>query len=208
MGRLVAVAAVAVLFAALPSGIAAAEDDGAELFELCVQCHGSNGQGSALALAPAIAGLSEWYVMAQLNKFQSGARGKHPDDLAGLRMYPMSLAIRSDEQIAVLAQYVSSLPATQPEPTLDGDAGKGEGLYVTCTACHGAQAEGLKALDGPALANTNDWYLLTQLKHFKDGIRGTNPKDATGMRMRPMAMILADEQAMKDVIAYVMTLAE
>jgi cytochrome c oxidase subunit 2 len=208
MGRLVAVAALAVLFAGLPAGIAAAEDSGEELFELCVQCHGSVGEGNALALAPPIAGLSEWYVTTQLHKFKSGARGMHPDDLGGLRMYPMSLAIRSDEQIDLLAKYVASLPATKPEATLDGDATRGQALYVTCQACHGAQAEGLKALDGPRLTNTTDWYLLTQLKHFKDGIRGTNPKDATGMRMRPMAMILADEQAMKDVIAYVMTLAE
>ena len=54
----------------------------AELFELCVQCHGSVGQGSQLALAPAIAGLSEWYVKAQLEKFKAGHRGLHPDDLA------------------------------------------------------------------------------------------------------------------------------
>ena len=208
MGRLVAVAAVAALLAGLPSGAATADDQGEELFDLCVQCHGSAGQGNRLALAPAIAGLSEWYVKAQLEKFQSGARGLHPDDLAGLRMYPMSLAIRDDQQIAALAQYVASLPPVKPETTLDGDATRGEALYITCKACHGAQAEGLQALGGPALAHSSDWYLLTQLEHFKDGIRGSSSKDASGKRMRPMAMILADEQAMKDVIAYVMTLAE
>jgi cytochrome c oxidase subunit 2 len=208
MGRLVAVAAAAVLFAGLPSATAVADDQGAELFELCAQCHGAAGQGNALALAPSIAGLSEWYVAAELKKFQTGARGKHPDDVGGLRMYPMSLAIRDDDQIAALAKHVAGLPPVAPEPTLDGDVTRGKALYVTCQACHGAKAEGLKALDGPALANTSDWYLLTQLKHFKDGIRGTNPEDITGMRMRPMAIILADEQAMKDVIAYVMTLAE
>jgi cytochrome c oxidase subunit 2 len=190
---------------------ASAEADverGEELFDLCRQCHGADGGGIQMALAPAIAGIDEWYVKAQLEKFQTGVRGMHPDDLAGLRMYPMSLAIRDEGQIAALARYVASLPPATPETTLDGDAERGEALYVTCTACHGARAEGLEALEGPALAHTSDWYLLTQLKHFKDGIRGSNPDDASGKRMRPMAMILADEQAMKDVIAYVMTLAQ
>jgi cytochrome c553 len=37
-------------------------------------------------------------------------------------------------------------------------------------------------------------------------VRGTNPADTSGALMRPMAQTLADEQAMKDVIAYIMTL--
>jgi hypothetical protein len=49
---------------------------------------------------------------------------------------------------------------------------------------------------------------LTQLKNFKSGVRGTNPQDITGAQMRPMSMILADEQAMKDVIAYIQTLSK
>ncbi len=208
MGRLVAVTALAVLFAGLLASPAAAEEDGAELFELCVQCHGSAGQGNPLALAPSIAGLSEWYVKGQLEKFKAGYRGTHPDDLGGLRMYPMSLALRNDEQIAALSKYVSELPPVKPEPTLDGDPTRGKALYTPCAACHGAQAEGLQALDAPSLHKVSDWYLLTQIKHFKEGIRGTNPNDVTGARMRPMSMVLADEQAMKDVIAYVMTLSD
>ena len=50
--------------------------------------------------------------------------------------------------------------------------------------------------------------MLAQLKKFKEGIRGAHPKDITGMQMRPMAMILPDEQAMKDVIAYIQTIAK
>jgi len=49
----------------------------------------------------------------------------------------------------------------------------------------------------------NDWYMLSQLKKFKEGIRGTNPQDIGGMQMRPMSMTLVDEQAMKDVIAHI-----
>lgn len=207
MGRLAAVLALAACCASAPLSFAAAEEDGAELFDLCMQCHGSAGQGIPLALAPSIAGLQEWYVKAQLQKFRAGVRGLHPDDRAGLRMYPMSQAIRNDAQLEALAAYVAQLPPQKPESTLDGDPTRGKALYVTCAACHGQNGEGLAPLEAPSLTHASDWYLLTQLKHFKDGIRGTNPGDTSGARMRPMAMVLADEQAMKDVIAYVTTLS-
>jgi len=58
------------------------------------------------------------------------------------------------------------------------------------------------------LAGASDWYLLTQLQNFKSGVRGTQPDDAMGAKMRPFSMTLPNEQAMKDVIAYIGTLSE
>ena len=58
----------------------------------------------------------------------------------------------------------------------------------------------------PPLAGTSDWYQLTALQKFKAGVRG-GPKDPTGATMRGMAMQLPDEQSMRDVIAYIATLA-
>jgi cytochrome c oxidase subunit 2 len=195
----------ALLLAAAP---ALGEDGrGEELFDLCAQCHGAEGGGNEVALAPPIAGLSDWYVKEQLLKFRSGIRGLHPDDLGGLRMYPMSLSLRDDADLEAVADYVASLPPAAGEPTLQGgDASRGKILYAPCTACHGAKAEGKKDLGGPNLEVSADWYMLKQLQHFKSGVRGSDPRDTTGMRMRPMAMILADEQAMKDVISYILTL--
>lgn len=197
------VTAAALLLAAAP----ALADRGTEVFDLCTQCHGADGGGNPVALAPPIAGLSEWYVKSTLHKFREGARGKNPDDMGGLRMYPMSLSLRDDSDLDAVAAYVASLPPTDPEPVLQGgDATRGKALYTPCAACHGPQAEGIEALGGPNLRVSADWYLLKQIHNFRLGIRGTNPKDITGMRMRPMSMALANEQAMKDVIAYVMSL--
>jgi cytochrome c553 len=61
-------------------------------------------------------------------------------------------------------------------------------------------------MNAPPIAGASDWYLLAQLKKFKAGVRGANPADVTGGTMRPMAMTLADEQAMKNVIAHISTL--
>jgi len=190
---------------------AAGEDDarGEALFALCAQCHGAAGGGNRAALAPAIAGLDLWYVELQLSKFRSGVRGMHPQDVGGLRMYPMSLWLSSDEDAAAVARYVASLPAARPAPQLaGGDAQRGKQLYTPCIACHGVDGSGNQALKGSPLAKVSDWYLLSSLQKFKSGVRGSNPADQSGAMMRAMSNTLPDEQAMRDVVAHIMTLAE
>jgi len=180
---------------------------GEVLFALCQQCHGSDGGGMELSLAPAIAGLDQWYVQAQLEKFKAGLRGLHAQDVGGLRMYPMSQWLANAEDIAAVSQYVSGLPRLSIESTLEGgDAQKGATSYVLCANCHGKEGEGNQQMNSPPLRNMSDWYLMTTMQKFKDGVRGSNVKNPTEMMMRGMALSLADEQAVKDVIAHIMTL--
>jgi cytochrome c oxidase subunit 2 len=195
-----------VALAAAPSG-AAAEDRGEQLFQLCAQCHGPEGAGDPLALAPAIGGMDLWFLKAQLGKFRSGARGMHFDDIAGMRMRPMALSLLSEEEVAEVAAYVAALPVTVPTPTLDGDPVRGQALYAPCSACHGADGKGIEALNGSPLRGASDWYLFRQMQNFRSGVRGTRPGDASGALMRPMSMTLPDDQAIKDVIAYITTLS-
>ncbi len=87
-----------------------------------------------------------------------------------------------------------------------GDAAKGKEFYAICAACHGDNAQGIKELNSPQLAGQFDWYIVRQLKNFKAGFRGADPKDEFGAQMRPMAMTLPDDQAVEDVVAYISTL--
>ena len=89
-----------------------------------------------------------------------------------------------------------------------GDPAKGKTLFATCGACHGANAEGMEALNAPKLAGQEAWYLVRQLENFKNGVRGASPKDTYGMQMAPMAQTLPDAQAIQDVVAYIGTLAK
>ena len=89
---------------------------------------------------------------------------------------------------------------------MKGDANAGKPLYVTCATCHGAKAEGNPALNAPKLADQQDWYLVRQIKNFKSGVRGGNPKDMYGMQMKPMAAMLADDQAIDNVVVYIRSL--
>jgi len=67
---------------------------------------------------------------------------------------------------------------------------------------------GNKDLNSPKIAGLSSWYLERQLKNFKAGIRGADPKDKYGMQMRPMALTLPDDQAIADMAAYVASMAE
>jgi cytochrome c oxidase subunit 2 len=202
-------AAGLVAWTVAPATAAGDVERGEELFhQLCSQCHGSEGEGFRLALAPSIAGLPEWYVQRQLDGFRAGHRGRHFDDISGMRMRPMARVLEA-EDVAHTAAFVASMPIAHPEPELEGgDATKGQALYAPCIACHGLDGTGNQALGSPPINHQNDWYLLTQLQHFKAGVRGTAPGDMQGALMRPMSMTLADEQAMKDVIAFIMTLSK
>jgi len=88
----------------------------------------------------------------------------------------------------------------------EGDPARGKSWYATCGACHGLKSEGMSALNAPALNGLESWYIVRQLKNFKQGIRGSDPKDTYGNQMAQMAQTLPDEQAMEDVAAYIQTL--
>lgn len=211
--KLVTIAALAALSLSLSvaPGAATAEENarGEVLFDLCVQCHGSAGQGMQLSMAPAIAGLGEWYVARQLKNFKNGLRGLHPDDRGGLRMYPMSLSLRSDEDIQAVAAYVASLPRPYPPATIEGgDPAKGATSYATCAACHGPDGAGNEKMNAPQLSGGSDWYLVDSLQKFKAGIRGGNAENTNAVMMRGMSMSLADDQAIRDVVAHIMTLGK
>lgn len=188
------------------SGAESREERGMELYGYCEQCHGTRGEGKFEFRAPAIAGLPKWYVQAQLEKFRVGARGDHPEDLDGLRMRPMSRTLATPLEVELVSEYVASLPSVAPVAQLEpGDAERGRELFTPCVQCHKEDAGGDQTQNAPPLTGHADWYIVAQLEKFKAGIRGTDPLDATGSQMRAMAVGLADEQAMRDVAAYIAT---
>jgi cytochrome c553 len=184
-----------------------AEDRGAEIFNgLCNRCHGPEGQGIEGLEAPLIAGMPAWYVERQLHKFRERMRGAHPKDMPGMRMRPMANTLK-EYDLAGVAAYVENMPLQTSVATLEGaNQEKGKADYAACVACHGADAKGNQPLGAPPLAGQDDWYLATQLKNFKAGIRGADPRDVQGAMMRPMAMPL-EEAARNDIAAYLQSLS-
>jgi cytochrome c553 len=188
------------------TGTSDAATRGKELFETCVPCHQQDGSGSSEFGAPNIAGMKQWYVEAQLNKFRGGVRGMQFNDTEGMRMRPMALSLLSEDDVKSVAHYVETLPPVPHGSSLGGDPKAGEALYATCSSCHGDDGSGKVEVKAPRIAGTDDWYLATQIRKFKTGVRGANPKDTEGRLMRTIARTVPNEDALRNVLAYVETL--
>ena len=203
-------ALVAVIcFVAVGNARADENERGADLYRLCAACHGESAAGNEAVGAPAIGGMPQWYLEGQLNQFRTGNRGTHFDDIMGMRMRPMALTLMREGDVEAVAAYITEMPTANPAPSLTGgDAVDGKAIYTTtCIACHGPDGAGNQTMMGAApLYRSSDWYLFRQIENFRDGIRGARPGDQGGVLMRPMARLLTDEQKIKDVIAYIMTL--
>ena len=204
---LIALALVAAIVAGC--GTPTPAEHGAQLFKTCAPCHGEQGQGNVTLRTPAIAGLPGWYLTLELTKFQQDIRGAHPDDLEGARMRPMARTLYQKGDVEAVVGYVSKMkPVWVPPLMTGGNVAAGQQRYATvCIACHGADGKGGQALGAPPIAGQADWYLQAQLKKFKTGMRGAHPDDKSGSMMRAMSSTLQDTLAMRDVVAYVKTLA-
>ena len=175
--------------------------------KVCVTCHGAQAQGNKALGAPALWQQESWYLVVQLEKFKSGARGSHAKDTGGAQMRPMAAQLTDAAAVANVVAYVRTLKGTPPVAELKGDAVAGKATYTkVCAACHGPAAKGQLALKAPALAGQADWYMMTQLTKFRAGIRGTDPRDVTGAQMKGMAASLPNDKAVADVVTYIASL--
>lgn len=186
---------------------------GEAVYGTCTPCHGADALGNESLGAPAIAGLPQWYVDGQIEKYENGTRGAHPQDLVGLRMKSMSLALDREGDRESVAEYVASLPPASFPPTLEGgDVQAGEEMYTSategrqaCQGCHLPGAVGLEATGSPPLVGQHDWYLLSQFVKYQDGWRATDPTDQLARNMANTAMLYSEEEA-RNIIAYIQTL--
>ncbi len=204
MKRLLQGLLFALALSVISTAMAAGDPEkGKQLFQVCGACHGPSGEGNSILSAPINAGQDEWYVVRQLKNYRAGIRGADPKDIFGMQMRPMAGTLADDQAIQDVAAYLTSLTPPNPPATIGGDIEAGEKAYVPCAPCHGKNAEGSKSLDAPKLAHQFDWYIVRQLQNFKAGIRGSHTKDIYGSQMRPMAQMLATDEQVNDVAAFI-----
>jgi cytochrome c oxidase subunit II len=179
---------------------------GQSLYATCAACHGAQGEGNPALHAPKLSGLGGWYLTRQLRQFKLGSRGAHEKDVFGKMMAPMAATLADDAAIENVAAYINTLPDTPAATTVKGDANKGRRRFATCGTCHGPDGRGIAATSAPRLKGMSDWYLATQLKNFREGVRGAHPQDLYGSQMALVAAMLADDQAVSDIVAYINSL--
>jgi len=176
---------------------------GQALFGPCTACHGAQAEGNRDLNAPKLSGQASWYLVRQLSDFRNGVRGAHDDDVYGKQMIPFASMLPDDAAVRNVVAYIASLPEVRPEATVFGNPDKGRQHYRTCSSCHGADGGGIWSTHAPRLANMSDWYMERQLKNFREGIRGSHPRDFYGSQMTQMARVLPNDQAINDLLDYV-----
>jgi cytochrome c553 len=156
----------------------------------CAVCHGAQGEGNSAAGFPRLAGLSQGYLVKQLN-----------DYIAGRRISPVmfpNVKELTPEQVEKVAIYYANLPVSNMQSQGDDPLGIGKTLvekgdwsrYLPpCGTCHGMDSGGVGA-SFPALAGQHEVYLVQQLQSWK---KGTRHNDPLGL-MSSIAKRLSDEQ--------------
>jgi cytochrome c553 len=181
------IAAIAIAAAVVGSSVRAAEislppDPGARdartlVSFACSKCHGPSANGISISpIFPILAGQNSVYIDTQLKLLRQHGRD---DPHARAFMWGISHAL-TDEQIAGLAQYFSSLPAVSGRPSTNPAlAAKGKEIYengvaeprkvIKCIECHGETSAGTNTV--PRLAGQHAGYLTLQLHYYRDGLR-------------------------------------
>ena len=150
-------------------------------------------------------------------------RGTHEDDTWGQTMAPMAMMLADASAINNVVAYIDTLSGEADfdgdstynlsaaveryAPSASGDPSKSAALYQsTCAMCHGGSGEGVWTVNAPSLTGLDDWYLASQIKNFRDGIRGRHADDLYGLQMGLVSNTMTDDQAIEDMVAYIMTL--
>ena len=136
----------------------------------CTWCHGTGGQG--FMVAPRLAGQRPQYIESQMRSFREHTR----DNPFSKQYMWYAVAALSPHAARDLAIYFASIP---PKAANDGDrnlAAKGKTIYldgipesnvVSCYACHGPNAEGVR--DIPRLGGLAYFYLKGRLEQWGQG---------------------------------------
>jgi cytochrome c oxidase subunit 2 len=194
----------------LGPGWADAAGSGEERFANdCAKCHGTKGEGNDPLKGPSIAGLPEWYVRHELNRFKKHLRGADAADDEGVKMHAAATVLSEGDR-ASISKYIASLERPKPSkvPSVFGNAKRGALLYSQhCAQCHQADGTGSEAGKAPPLVGYQDWYLAVQLEKFKSGLRTLHPLDVESAKMHEMVQKIESEADIRDLISYVRELA-
>ena len=196
-------------FAETQAQVAGNPTAGQALYAVCATCHGAQGEGVQALGGPKLTGLQPWYMERQLQYFKDGVRGANEGDVFGRTMAPMTVGLVDEQAIRDVTAYIGTLPDVPAPVTIDQDSvdtANGKDIYDrNCAACHLDDASGTWYTDAPRLASMSDWYFVTQINNFRQGIRGLHREDDYGEQMVQMATAMSEDEV-ADVAAYLNTL--
>jgi cytochrome c oxidase subunit 2 len=175
--------------------------DDKALYQSCLLCHSNK----EMQRGPVLDGMESWYILDQLKKFKNGQRGRDPKNRAEFLMAASMARFRDEKEMVRVADYIANLPPKPSITTVKGNMEHGRVLYLGCIGCHGSKGEGRSEVKAPALLIQEDWFLLDQLRKYRNGLRGTHPDDIFGRAMVESIRNWPDKD-LKDVTVYLNSL--
>jgi cytochrome c oxidase subunit II len=82
-------------------------------WETCAACHGADGGGIHATNAPRLRGMSDWYLVTQLNNFKHRVRGADRKDAFGPQMAAVAAMLDSDQATADVVAYINTIKSTR-----------------------------------------------------------------------------------------------
>jgi len=82
----------------------------------CESCHGIQGEGVAVLLAPGLAGLEDWYQLQQLENYRKGIRGSAEEDHQGREMRPYAESLKNEQEMIDVVSYIATLGTGDTKP--------------------------------------------------------------------------------------------
>jgi cytochrome c oxidase subunit 2 len=91
-----------------PTTVKGNAKDGHGPYENCAACHGADGQGIQATNAPRLKGMSDWYMVTQLNNFKHGIRGSDRNDSYGPQMAVIAAMLNDERTTNDLVAYINT----------------------------------------------------------------------------------------------------
>jgi cytochrome c oxidase subunit 2 len=92
-----------------PTTITGDVERGRRLFETCQLCHGDKGEGRWGTNAPKLAGMSDWYLVRQLEYFRKRVRGGDEHDIYGDQMNMIANSLVGENAVNDVVAYINTL---------------------------------------------------------------------------------------------------
>lgn len=164
----------------------------------CALCHGDADQAPVADPAPALQGQNAAYLRRALEEYAGGARQ------SGM-MEAVAAALSPSERDKLAGEFAAMPPPAgghdgqrDPGPVATGAAIASGGVPARnippCLACH----SGRRSPQFPRLEGLSAGYIGSQLRLFRDGVRGGTPY---GSIMAPIAARLTDRE-IEDLAAF------